>query len=480
MPPSALATMMGQQVAPAAAAAATPPRPAAPAPTAANSALTQMGVDPSLVSMLDERRASHQQLSQTALEDLDDISARRRDIMDAPLERPEVPDLPEMPEQPAGTIPGNGRRVYGQFLPVLAMLGGALVRRDATAALRTGAAAMAAARANDRENLELQHQHFETQVQQVINNRQTMLDQYRAALEDASLDMNQRTALLGALAAQENNIELRTRVSMGDLDGIANNINTQMRAVEALRNQHRADAEANSRIAARERAAANGGTGRIGTPEQRSRIILSMPQAVAALERATQIENESIPQGGTEGTNPYSRDSFAAVVGGLPGVGAMAERALTEDDPTYQQYDQAIASMEQAFLPMFAGMAQTEGEARRWIRSNTPQIGNSWEVIVQKRTNMQRLINQAAIVVGQAPPYPDAGQLDPSDPNAARVLRALAADSAGGGAATGGGNADGAGLDFEQAPTILTQEDYDALPSGSAYFDSEGNRAVKP
>lgn len=365
-----------------------------------------MGVDSSLVGMLDDARASHRQLSATALEDLGDIQGQRREITATPIERPEVPDLPETPEPPPTTMPSSGRRVYGQFLPVLAMLGGALVRRDATAALRTGAAAMRAARANDVQNLELQHQHWEDQVTRITSDRQAMLDQYQSALSDANLDLNSRLAILGALASQENNIEMRTRVSMGDLQGIAESINTQMRAVEALRTQIRQDSQANEQER-HNRAMENraGGGGQLAGAEQRGRIVMSLPNVLAGLTAMTEIEERL-------GYNPYSDNEAAYWTGRIPGANPI-EQNMTGDNPDYQAYNQAASTLEQSFVPMFAGAATTESEARRYVRANSPVLGDTIETLRSKRQNLQRLANQAAVIINQPPPYPQAGSLDP-------------------------------------------------------------------
>lgn len=287
--PSALQTMlMGQTGATPAAAGATPP----PTDTG-NSVLTRAGASPALVQMLDSRRASHSQLADTALEELSDINTERQRIageIEAVSDaRPAPPQLPETPEPPPSSMPGNGARVFGQMLPVLAMLGGLFVQRDATAALRTGAAAMRAARANDEQELALQHQHWEDQVERITSERQATLQEYQSILQDSSATVNEKLAQLNALAARENNIQLRAQVSAGDLAGINDNIRTQMSANTALRQQLAADRGANAR--------GRGGGGAAGGGALETHITAA-GNVISAIGRARELAETS---GGTTG-----------------------------------------------------------------------------------------------------------------------------------------------------------------------------------
>lgn len=442
---------------------ATTPAPAA-GPSFGNTALGRLIGDPALVGMLDDARASHHELATTELETLQQTQQQRDQVMSTPLERPKVPDLPETPEAPNPQVAASGRRIYGQFLPVLAILGGSLVRRDATAALRTGAAAMRAARANDTQEVELQHQHFTDQLAQITSERQGMLDQYQAAITDTNLDLTQRMAILGALAAKENNAEMRTRVSMGDLTGIMESVQTQMNAVTALRNQAHQDAELNEKVR-HDRALETGAGGRgnqLAGADQRGRIVMSLPNVTAALSTITSIQDRLH-------RNPLGDHAGANVLGSMGG--GIVERGMTQDDPDYQTYTQATATLEQSFLPMFAGSATTESEARRYVAANAPQLGDTYARLQEKTLNLQRLANQAAIIIGQPPPYPAAGSLDP------RHAAALtpSAPAAGGGGTLG--NVPAAALEYlRQHPEAASQfdEQFNLTPgTGQDYLDGQ-------
>lgn len=375
---------------------------AAAPPSRANSALVQMGVDPSLVAMLDDSRRVHHELSQTALDETERLGDAREQVLAAPFTRPEVPDLPMAPKPPEQELPGNGLRVYGQFLPVLATLGGMFVQRDATAALRVGTAAMRAARANDQAELELQNQHWEQQMERIVSDRESMLQQYQAALSDANLDLSQRTAILQALAAQENNIMMRTRISMGDLSGVAEMVNTQMRAVEALRTQMRADQALNEtqrhNLAMEQR---GGRGGALASPEARSRIALTYEpalEAAAYLDRADSDAREA-------GETVLSRNAAARAAEAIPFDGGSAARLIGGED--YQRYVSAASAFESSILPILSGAAVTESEARRLIRAVLPQLNDSAETLADKARRRHQMLNGAALVGGRELPFPN-------------------------------------------------------------------------
>lgn len=371
-------------------------------PGIANNAMVQMGVDPGLVAMLDESRAAHRTLSRASMGELDNINTQRQDIIGRPLTRPEVPDLPETPEAPKMSVPGNGARVYAQFLPVLAMLGGALVKRDATAALRTGAAAMRAARANDVQNLELQHQHWEDQVERVVSEREATLAEYQAALTDTNLDLTQRMALLNALTARENNIELRTRLAMGDIAGITESINTQVRAVESIRNQQREDRSLNERErhnrAMEVRQTARGGT---FPSEQRARVAVTYNSALEASNLLQSMENDGYR---------INQDWGATATDALDmGTGVADSWARAAGGEDYNQYESARRSFEAAVLPILSGAAVTPTESRRLIRSVIPSAGDTDAVLADKARRRRQMLNGAATIGGITPPFPNDG-----------------------------------------------------------------------
>lgn len=426
---------------------------AAAPPSRANSALVQMGVDPSLVAMLDDSRRVHHELSQTALNETARLGDAREQVLVTPFTRPEVPDLPMAPKPPEQELPGNGLRVYGQFLPVLATLGGMFVQRDATAALRVGTAAMRAARANDQAELELQNQHWEQQMERIVSDRESMLQQYQAALSDSNLDLSQRTALLQALAAQENNIMMRTRISMGDLSGVAEMVNTQVRAVEALRTQMRADQALNEtqrHNLAMEQRGGGRGAGTVSA-EARGRIALTYDAAVGAAHYLDQADTESNNRGETV----LGSHGFARAVEGIPIYGETWAGMLGDED--YQRYVSASSAFESAMLPILSGAAVTESEARRLIRATLPQLRDDYTTLQDKARRRRQMLNGAAAISGREIPFPDDQTMD---------LMSL-----GGGPAPGEGanNRRDAGRDIPQAAIDYLR----ANPSLADQFEEE-------
>lgn len=116
--------------------------------------------------------------------------------------------------------------------------------------------------------------------------------------------------------------------------------------------------------------------------------------------------------------NPLSKDWGAVFLDGLDDnqgarflgidTGAMA-RSLGGQD--YQDYQQASSTYESAMLPIYSGAAVSPSEAKRLIRADLPQMGDTPETLEKKARNRALRINWAAKQMGQKPPFvvPDSG-----------------------------------------------------------------------
>lgn len=151
----------------------------------------------------------------------------------ANVRTPEAPQFDDVPEAPhiQQTDP---TRVFGQFLPVVAMLGGAFVRGDATAALRAGAAAMNAARANDTQALEQAHQQWMDHMEALRLKGQQQLERFQAALQLAGEDRAEAQAQLTAAAAEYQIPSLQQALVNGDLSAVSQMTTAYQRAFGQL------------------------------------------------------------------------------------------------------------------------------------------------------------------------------------------------------------------------------------------------------
>lgn len=149
--------------------------------------------------------------------------------------------------------------------------------------------------------------------------------------------------------------------------------------------------------------------------EQRGRIILSYPNVIQAQQDMETLEAQarSSDEGrGSRNATPYGNDWGARVAEFVPFDGGTASRVLGGE--SYQQYEAASRSFEQSIMPAFSGSAVTESEAQRFVRANLPRLGDNPETLRRKAQNRARIINSAAVIIGEQPPYPDAGSWQPS------------------------------------------------------------------
>lgn len=125
--------------------------------------------------------------------------------------------------------------------------------------------------------------------------------------------------------------------------------------------------------------------------ETRARLALSLDPAIAAQGRLAESE-----QGGV---NPFSRDWGARMLEAVPFDGGAAARMAGGQD--YQNYEQAARTYEASMLPIFSGASVTESEAKRMIRADLPQIGDTPETLRRKAANRELRIQEAARLMGR-------------------------------------------------------------------------------
>ncbi len=129
--------------------------------------------------------------------------------------------------------------------------------------------------------------------------------------------------------------------------------------------------------------------------ETRARLALSLDPAIEAQRN---LANEELGTGGVRG-NPFSNNWIARAAEAIPFDGGAAARALGGDD--YQRYEQAARTYEASILPIFSGASVTESEAKRMIRADLPQVGDSPEILARKARNRDLRLQEAAKLMGR-------------------------------------------------------------------------------
>lgn len=139
--------------------------------------------------------------------------------------------------------------------------------------------------------------------------------------------------------------------------------------------------------------------------EGRTRLALALGPAVEA--QRSLMKSEAPAPGAKQGVNPYNRDWGARMAEKVPFDNGVIARVIGGED--YQRYEQAARTIESSILPIFSGAAVTESEAKRFLRANQPQMGDAPNILAQKSRNRMMMLNGAAELMGEAPPFPEVG-----------------------------------------------------------------------
>lgn len=210
--------------------------PIAPAKTINRDIFTQMGVPAPELDALAAARGKAQAASNAALLALDETGARRGQIREqvAGMTAPDAPNLLDLPEAPPEASPTDTLRVFGEFLPVLAILGGALSKKSATAALNAASGAMQAAKDNDTEALQRSHDQFKLELERTLQQNELGNQKFQNALSLFNTDMAKAQAELQALAGEEQNPILKAQLAQGDASAIAQMVQMRVDAWSKL------------------------------------------------------------------------------------------------------------------------------------------------------------------------------------------------------------------------------------------------------
>lgn len=152
--------------------------------------------------------------------------------------------------------------------------------------------------------------------------------------------------------------------------------------------------------------------------EARTRLQLGLGPTVEAQKNLFAEErwnqDMSSPEGRL-GSNPH--DSFRGVVGNLlapdnPEDSIRTRLSKQAGGPRYQRYVQAAKTFESAFMPILSGAAVSPSEAQRLLKASLPEAGDNPEILARKSKNRAMMINGAAKLLGEKPPFPRIPAMD--------------------------------------------------------------------
>lgn len=321
--------------------------PVSPPAKSANDIFASLGIPKSAIAQLDRAQVRAQDMSTAADAALASSAEERAGLRDqmAGMEKPDAPTLGDLPAPPHPE-PTDTLRVFGEMLPVLAMLGGTLSRKSSTAALKAGAAAMQAAKDNDGEALKRANEEWNLNVKKVLADNDTSIQRFSAASQLFKTDMDGALAQLNALAGEEQNNLLRAQLANGDVKSITDAFAMRTNAWNAVQNAYLAQRRINAdlEIAGMK---ARGATSAASAEQQRkANIVLS-----------------AIDQAKTLADSGYATTGVGAMMKGVPGTKSADLAAVLDTIGANISFD-ALSAMRAASPTGGALGSITEGELK--------------------------------------------------------------------------------------------------------------------
>ena len=236
---------------------------------------------------------------------------------------PEVHNL-EIPKEPdmKGKDP---TRALGQFLPILAILGGAASRRHSLAALEAATGAMTAQKSNDEGELKKQHEVWLDNMKRLEDMHSAEREHFDDAMKLNETDRAAAMSQLSVVAALDNNVLMKQKLAQGDMDGAVSIWKTKNEAANKVFEVARLSME-QQRLA-----------------ETQRKDDWQMQHGDVNTNPANRAYNDYLEKhpGDTDGANKALRETELAL---KPGAGGAIERSLHNSfmkDPRVSAYTNA-------------------------------------------------------------------------------------------------------------------------------------------
>ena len=133
-----------------------------------------------------------------------------------PLDTSDIPEVPKAEKEPA-LEGGDPARVLGQTLPMLAILGGALMRTHALGALSAATGAMKAAKEGDEAALQREHQRWLDNMTAIRQQYEDSLKRHQEAVEAHKENVSDLLAAFQVNSAQRQDTLGQAQLAAGNL-----------------------------------------------------------------------------------------------------------------------------------------------------------------------------------------------------------------------------------------------------------------------
>lgn len=149
-------------------------------------------------------------------------AAQAQDDYGASLGSQKAPEAPKTPdlEAPPTAPPSDPMKVFGKFMPVMAMLGGLLIKGHAMGAMEAATAAGQAAKDNDAEALKKAHDAWTDKTDQALKQYNLQRDAYDDALKTMQTNMQLGLAKAQSAAAAAGDYQMMSQIAQGKVQNI--------------------------------------------------------------------------------------------------------------------------------------------------------------------------------------------------------------------------------------------------------------------
>lgn len=210
-------------------------------------------LEPEVSKSLNEKAGLYQQQYDAAVDYrknlqaiTDKFSSAQERLMDS------MPDEEKTRQQELAKVsdqPLDPTRVLGQFLPMIAAIGGAFTRAGATGSLNAAAAAMNAARSHDDDALKRAHEQFQDRITEVMQKSSILHDEMTTALESSKGNWEAYLASMQVLAAKYDLPAAKLALERGNVQDLLNMRESLFKAASTIQemNIRQADLEVKQR-----------------------------------------------------------------------------------------------------------------------------------------------------------------------------------------------------------------------------------------
>jgi len=149
----------------------------------------------------------------------------------------------EIPKENVVPI-GNPVEALGKFLPLLALLGGAMNKKYAMGALNSATAAMNAQKAGDFEKRDQEHLNYLTDQKRLIENNAIVLQEYENALKKYTTDQATAVAEMTMIANKHQDLNMLSTLASGNVKTLGSVIEANKNALAPVVELYKASIQA--------------------------------------------------------------------------------------------------------------------------------------------------------------------------------------------------------------------------------------------